>query len=156
MISALFAVALAVCAFAFPTSPGRPAAGHTPQGRPAQPARNGTAHHFGAEVANYNPTQYSINWAGAVYDYEYPAVSVAGLRSRWLQHTNGHAQGTWKTVSGTFNIPVPTQGNKGTQSYYGAAAWVGIDGGFQCEQAIWQIGVLLNYYEDGSVYYWRQ
>ncbi|KAF7970859.1 hypothetical protein HWV62_22756 [Athelia sp. TMB] len=64
--------------------------------------------------ANTTNTEYSSNWAGAVYD-SYPA-------------------GTFTSVTGTFTVPTPT-GSDGS-----ASAWVGIDGD-TCGSAILQTGV---------------
>jgi hypothetical protein len=50
-------------------------------------------------------------------------------------------------VTGTFNVPIPKVGNDGTQYYYDAEVWVGIDGGPQCGSPIWQIGLSALYDE---------
>ncbi|KAI0040101.1 hypothetical protein FA95DRAFT_1566673 [Auriscalpium vulgare] len=63
-------------------------------------------------------TNYSSNWAGAVYD---------------------SAAGTYKSVTGTFVVPTPKAPSSGS-GCYSAAAWVGIDGD-TCGTAILQTGV---------------
>ncbi|KZP14588.1 hypothetical protein FIBSPDRAFT_912759 [Athelia psychrophila] len=63
---------------------------------------------------NTTNTEYSSNWAGAVYD-SYPA-------------------GTFTLVTGTFIVPTPTGGDGA------ASAWVGIDGD-TCGTAILQTGL---------------
>ncbi|GJE96322.1 peptidase G1 domain-containing protein [Phanerochaete sordida] len=80
------------------------------------------------KVTNETHIEYSSNWAGAVLN--------AG-------------PGTWSTVEGTFNIPVP--GPAPGQSVGAASAWVGIDGD-TCGSAILQTGVDF-IYEDGGVSY---
>jgi len=67
---------------------------------------------------NSNALEYSLNWAGAVWD-SYPS-------------------GTFKSVTGTFVVPTP-QAVSGS-STGSASAWVGIDGD-TCDTAILQTGV---------------
>ncbi|EIW84065.1 hypothetical protein CONPUDRAFT_51478 [Coniophora puteana RWD-64-598 SS2] len=81
------------------------------QGRQSLPAKR---------ISN---TEYSENWAGAVY---------------------ASGDGTYTAVTGTFTVPTPT--TEGA-----AAAWVGIDGD-TCDTAILQTGVDFTY-SDGEVSY---
>ncbi|EIW81881.1 hypothetical protein CONPUDRAFT_55157 [Coniophora puteana RWD-64-598 SS2] len=68
-------------------------------------------------------TEYSENWAGAVYD---------------------SADGTYTAVTGTFTVPTPSGDGA-------ASAWVGIDGD-TCSNAILQTGVDFTV-SDGDVSY---
>jgi len=70
-------------------------------------------------TSNTSNTQYSDNWAGAVFD-SYPS-------------------GSFTAVTGTFTVPTPSAGS-GSGSSYSASAWVGIDGD-TCSTAILQTGV---------------
>ncbi|KAG8849547.1 hypothetical protein FRB96_000697 [Tulasnella sp. 330] len=68
--------------------------------------------------ATYTTTQYSNNWAGALFDT--------------------YAAGSFSSVTGTFTVPTPQAASGETEG--SATAWVGIDGN-TCETAILQTGV---------------
>ena len=49
-------------------------------------------------------------------------------------------QNTFKSVTGTFVVPVPKAPSGGSGGFYSASAWVGIDGD-TCDTAILQTGI---------------
>ncbi|KAI8977717.1 aspergillopepsin [Trametes punicea] len=116
-------VLLATAAFAIPTSRGRLAervarrAERAHLSRPKRPSVAG----FVTEVdstSNATHTDFSGNWAGAVL----------------ISDSN-----TYKSVTGTFTVPIPHEPSGGS-GFHSASAWVGIDGD-TCDNAILQTGV---------------
>ncbi|KAF5383155.1 hypothetical protein D9615_004962 [Tricholomella constricta] len=68
---------------------------------------------------NVSHAEFSTNWAGAVLE---------------------SAANTFKSVTGTFVVPVPSEPSGGGTSLHSASAWVGIDGD-TCQTAILQTGI---------------
>ncbi|CAK7274701.1 hypothetical protein SEPCBS57363_006297 [Sporothrix epigloea] len=75
-------------------------------------------------------TQYSANWSGAIV------------------HGTGY-----ETVTGTIVVPRPQiPSGHSPEKFYGASAWVGLDGDSDCPGAILQVGIDFNI-QNGTVDY---
>ncbi|KAI0656094.1 acid proteinase [Cubamyces menziesii] len=120
--SLLFQVVVAATAIAIPTSSERHAqrlARRAAGTHLSQPNQVISRPAVVPDGSNTTQVEYSSNWSGAVLNA--PA-------------------NTFKSVTGTFVVPVPKAPSGGSGGFYSTSAWVGIDGD-TCDTAILQTGI---------------
>ncbi|KAH9847714.1 peptidase A4 family-domain-containing protein [Lenzites betulinus] len=131
-------VLLATATFALPTSKERLAARFARRSARAHQSHHlipspstSTANSPSADLAPTSITRNSTNWSGAVLVVDPP---------------------TFRTVTGTFTAPIPSEPSGQTGDHLGSA-WVGIDGDTCEEDGILQTGIDYKISANGTVSY---